>query len=229
MKVVGQPRDQWPERAGQQRQADAGRLLNLPKRRNPVVKYERLGRNPLVKERWKVAFEVGTIGAIAQGAARLFGLSRTARLRRGINDHLKLFVALREAGLSAPTGMVGGLIHAQTRELAARESAATARQYDWDTVIGTVVLAALFGGPAWLLWQLPDHKWWVRSLAVFLGFLAVLSALSGLRGVRKGPTVDELAAMIDQAVEEAVEEVESSPPPLEEKAEGADATARPQG
>jgi hypothetical protein len=44
-----------------------------------------------------VAFEVvGAISGITQGIAGLLGLSKTARLRRDINAHLKLYGSLKK-------------------------------------------------------------------------------------------------------------------------------------
>jgi hypothetical protein len=82
-----------------------------------------------------VAFEVvGAIGGITQGVARLLGLSKSARLRRTINDHVKLYVTL--AGhdeLKQAAADVAALIEVQTRQLVLREVVAAHRVYDWGT------------------------------------------------------------------------------------------------
>ena len=79
-----------------------------------------------------MAIEFGAIGALTQGVARLLGLSKTARLRRAINDHVKLHASLSSHDdLKQAASRVAVLIDVQASQLVGREIAAARRVYDW--------------------------------------------------------------------------------------------------
>jgi hypothetical protein len=141
-----------------------------------------------------VAFEViGAVGGVTQGVARLLGLSKSARLRRSINDHIKLYGNLRsEDELKEAAVEVAGLITLQTRQLVLREVIAANRWYDWSNLIVGVLLAAICAIP--LLWILPPTALWHWPVVVLFGGLALAFLIFGLTQLRKQPTVEELTA-----------------------------------
>jgi hypothetical protein len=141
-----------------------------------------------------VAFEpFAAIGAATQGAARLLGLSKSARLRRAINDHVKLYGTLEghdELKQSAAT--VAGLIELQTNQLFAREVIAANRSYDWSNLIVGVFLAGLCALP--LLWTIPPRAPWHWPVAILSGTVAALFLIFGATMVRKQPKIEDLFA-----------------------------------
>ncbi|SRR6266545_23004 len=158
-----------------------------------------------------MAFEVvGAIGGITQGVARLLGLSKSARLRRAINDHVKLYASLENHDeLKQARVQVASLIELQTNQLFVREVIAANRVYDWSNLIVGVFLAAICGAP--LLWLVPPHAWWRWAVAIFSGTVAALFLIFGATMVRKQPTVEELAAAAANAANEVGAELPSQP------------------
>jgi hypothetical protein len=107
-----------------------------------------------------MAFEpVAMIGGLTQGAARLLGLSKTARLRRGVNEYVKLYSTLEgHDELKSAAADIAGVVEIQARQLARREIVAANRTYDWGYLSSAVFAAAVFAAP--LPWLVPPQQWW---------------------------------------------------------------------
>jgi hypothetical protein len=119
-----------------------------------------------------------------EGVARLLGLSKSARLRRGLNDHIKLYSTLSSHDeLKQPATRMAELIDLQTSQLVSREEAAAHRVYDWGYLGTAIFAAALFAGPLW--WLIPPNSLWQKALAVLLGGVAVLCLIVGVVDFRK--------------------------------------------
>jgi len=153
-----------------------------------------------------VALElVGAVGGITQGVARILGLSKSARLRRAINDHLKLYASLEgHADLKEATVQLAALIELHTRQLYLREVIAANRTYDWSQPVVGIAMAAICAVPVYLMF--PPQTWWQWIASSILGILVLVLVAAGVSGFRKQPTLEELAATAEQA------EAETSPP-----------------
>ena len=136
---------------------------------------------------------VGAVGGITQGVARILGLSKSARLRRAINDHLKLYASLEGKGeLKVAELQVAALIELQTSQLYQREVLAANRTYDWSQPIIGIVTAAICAVPIYLMF--PPQAWWQWIASGALGILALVFLGAGVGGFRKQPSLEELAA-----------------------------------
>ncbi len=151
-----------------------------------------------------MVFEVvGAVGGITQGIARLLGLSKSARLRRAINDHLKLYGSLKnEDELKEAATEVAALINLQTQQLVLREAVAAHRVYDWSNLVVGVVVAALLAIP--LPWLLPPRAVWQWSLAIILGIFMALFLIVGASMVRKQPKPEDFAAAANEVAAESL-------------------------
>jgi hypothetical protein len=152
-----------------------------------------------------VALElVGAVGGITQSVARVLGLSKSARLRRAINDHVKLYASLEgRSELKEPALHLAALIELQTRQLYLREVIAANRIYDWSQPIIGIAVAAICAIPLYLMF--PPHNWWQWVTSGILGILVLAFVAAGIGGFRKQPTLEELAAAAEQV------EAENSP------------------
>jgi hypothetical protein len=139
-----------------------------------------------------VAFEpFAAIGAATQGAARLLGLSKSARLRRSINEDVKLYGSLEgHDELKQAAAQVAGLVELETNQLVVREIIAANRSYDWSNLIVGVFLAGLCALP--LIWTFPPQALWHWPVAIFSASVAVLFLVFGATMVRKQPKVEDL-------------------------------------
>jgi hypothetical protein len=133
---------------------------------------------------------IGAIGGITQGVARLLGLSKTARLRRAINDHIKLYASLENRDeLKQAATQVAGLIELQTSQLVRREEEAARREYEWSNLVIGIVVGAILAAPLW--WLLPAHSLWQGAVAIVLAILAALFVIVGASMVRKQPKAEK--------------------------------------
>jgi uncharacterized membrane protein YoaK (UPF0700 family) len=133
---------------------------------------------------------IGAIGGITQGVARLLGLSKTARLRRAINDHIKLYASLENRDeLKQAATQVAGLIELQTSQLVRREEEAARREYEWSNLVIGIVVGAILAAPLW--WLLPAQSLWQGALAILLAILAALFVIVGASMVRKQPKAEK--------------------------------------
>jgi nitrate reductase gamma subunit len=141
-----------------------------------------------------VAFEVfGAVGGITQGIARLLGLSKTARLRRTMNEYIKLYATLEDHDeLKSAAVEVAGCIELYARQLALRELQAASRTYDWGYLGSAIFAAAFFAAP--LPFVVPPQEWWHWLLAILSGGIAVLIVGIGVSSFRKQPKFEDILA-----------------------------------
>jgi hypothetical protein len=156
-----------------------------------------------------MAFEIfGAVSGVTQGVARLLGLSKSARLRRAINDDVKTYASLAPHDeLKGAALELAGLIELQARQLALRELIAANRTYDWSQPIIGTLMAAICGVPLYLMF--PPAYWWQWIADVLLGILAITLVASGMSGFRKQPKVEDLLVPVSEPTVEA----ESPPEP----------------
>jgi hypothetical protein len=144
-----------------------------------------------------MALEVFTaVSGVTQGVARLLGLSKSARLRRAINDDTKTYANLAQHDeLKGAATEIAGLVELQARQLALREAIAARRKYDWSQPFLGIIVAAICGVPLYLMF--PPTAWWQWVADIVLGFLGIAFLAAGVAGFRQQPKAEEILGVGD--------------------------------
>lgn len=123
----------------------------------------------------------GIIREVTGTIRTLFGMTRHNRLSDHIGDSVRLYEQVEQhEELKEAARDLAKVVNLQAAQLLAVVTDRP-RRWDWSTFSGGVILAALSGFIAWLMWK-PwglTSQWWGTVLVVFvLFFTAVCVAVS---------------------------------------------------
>ena len=125
-----------------------------------------------------------SIAAIPETVGKIFGITRTARIRRDLDADLKLLAALHERkGLEEAEKRMCELVLKETQRLQEWTALDLDGQRQWSSIIGGIMTLSFLGMIVWFIFWRPFDHWWQYPFVFIVFFLVQPVALLVIKAI----------------------------------------------